>query len=282
MLQELVSASLDDFHPTAIQELADHWLAVFPTPRERDDAAVRLPAVLASRVLVQRVDVPDEDWARRSQEDLRPVRVGRVIVAPPWAAGTAVGTTDGAPPASRREVLHDAREQLLEVLIRPSMGFGTGHHASTRLCLSLLQQIGVAGRTVLDAGTGSGVLALAARALGARSVIAVDDDPDAIESARENLGLNGAAGIDLEVADLRTLACPPADIVTANLTGGLLVRCAVRLTGALVPGGSLILGGVTAEEERDVLSAFVPPLEPVSRAAEDGWVGLLLERKAGG
>jgi ribosomal protein L11 methyltransferase len=164
------------------------------------------------------------------------------------------------------------------VVIQPSMGFGTGHHATTRLCTALLQQLDLSGRTALDVGTGSGVLALAALALGARSVLAVDDDADAIESARENLALNGGpAGLELRVADFRGLPANTFDVVVANLTGGLLARSAEVLAGAVAPGGSLIISGVTLEEEAEVLRALVPWMAVVERLTEDEWVAARLQ-----
>ena len=261
---ELVAAALDDLRPTAIQELPEEWRVFFATSVDRDQAAAAVPAALRACVEVERVDVPDEDWARRSQQDLTAVRVGRVTLAPPWLAPSTPTDRGGGG---------------ILVIIQPSMGFGTGHHASTRLCTALLQRLDLSGARVLDAGTGSGVLALVARALGAGSVVAVDDDPDAIEAARENLELNGVeAGIDLRVSDFRSLAGAPADVVTANLTGGLLIRGASLLAAAVAPGGSLILSGVTREEEADVLAAFAPELTLVERISEDEWIGAWLTR----
>src|SRR5262249_58526932 len=130
------------------------------TPAERDRAAEGLRTDFAELEFTP-IDVPDEDWAARSQAALRAVRVGTIVVAPPWDVPDHV--TDGN----------------VVIIIRPSMGFGTGHHATTRLCLQALQQCDLRGRSVMDVGTGSGVLAIASSLLGANPVIGVDDDEDA-------------------------------------------------------------------------------------------------------
>jgi ribosomal protein L11 methyltransferase len=261
--QDLLAAALDDLQPTAIQEQDDRWRVFFASPGDRDRAARALAEGVPWISVAGAVDVDDEDWARRSQEALGPVRVGRVVLTPPWSAGRSAG--DG----------------LIEVVILPSMGFGTGHHASTRLCTALLQQLDLSGRSVLDVGTGSGVLALVALRLGAASVVGVDDDADAVTAAADNLGLNEAADrITLRCADFRRLSSLSADVVTANLTGTLLVRSAGLLASAVRPAGSLIVSGVTAEEEREVVAKLGSGLNLAARLAEDGWVGLRFERRS--
>ena len=157
------------------------------------------------------------------------------------------------------------------------MGFGTGHHATTRLCLAALQQIELQGRTVIDVGTGSGVLAIAARRLGASAVLGIDDDADAIAAAEDNLALNHESRIALEVADLRASAIGQFDVVVANLTGGLLMATAPRLQSFALPGGRLVLSGFLEEEERDVLAAF-PDCLSESRAQDDEWRCAVLRR----
>jgi ribosomal protein L11 methyltransferase len=255
--QDILAAALDDFHPTAIQEQDDLWRVFFGSPEDRD-RAMRALAGGQSWLALSPVDVDDEDWARRSQEALRPVKVGRVVITPPWLAGSLAGASD------------------IEIVILPSMGFGTGHHASTRLCAALLQELDLPGRSLLDVGTGSGVLALVALKLGVAHVEAVDDDGDAVAAAAENFELNGATGrIRLRQADFRDVPSLSADVVTANLTGALLVRSARLLAAAVRPGGSLIVSGVTVEEDGMVVEAFRPHLRLASRLAEDGWVGLL-------
>jgi ribosomal protein L11 methyltransferase len=262
-LHEQLSAALDDLGPTAIQESEEHWLVFFANREGRDRAAAALHSALAGELDVSPLDVEDEDWAKRSQQDLTAVRIENVTITPPWLALRDTGSHPEAPPFT--------------IVIQPSMGFGTGHHATTRLCTRLLQHLDLAGRTVLDVGTGSGVLALVAHALGAGAVVAVDDDADAVESARENLELNGVKdGIDLRVADFRGLAAPRSDVVVANLTGGLLVRSAEILAGAVAPGGSLIISGVTLEEEAAVVAAFAPWMTVVERMAEQEWMGAVL------
>lgn len=256
-----LAAALDDLRPTAIEERDGAWRVFFTTAADRDAAGVALAAG-ADRFESAPLDVPDEDWARRSQEALGAVRVGRVVVAPPWRAA-------GAAP--------DAADLL--VIILPSMGFGTGHHQTTRLCLALLQQRNAAGLRVLDVGTGSGVLALAAWRLGAGSILAVDDDADAVAAAGDNLELNGAPGaITLRHGDFRLMPGLAADLVLANLTGALLMRQAETLAAAVAPGGSLVASGLTLAEEEAVAAALGRWLTPVSRLVEGEWVGLRFDR----
>ena len=264
---DLLLAAIDDTAPLGVEDVARGVRVVFRDARARDRAA----AILATAVpdaTCSPVDVPDEDWAARSQAALPAVEVGAVRVSPPWAALGA----DAARAAG-----------LIEIVVNPSMGFGTGHHASTRLCLRLLQRLDLAGRRVLDAGTGSGVLALAARRLGAARVAGIDRDPDALDSARENAGLNAAGeAVRFEhgdLADLERRAAdePGYDVVLANLTGAVLARLARTLARLAAPGGTLILGGVLDEEESAVRGAYEAAGWHVhDRLTEAEWVGLLV------
>jgi ribosomal protein L11 methyltransferase len=151
------------------------------------------------------------------------------------------------------------------------MGFGTGHHATTRLCLLALQREDLTGCTVLDIGTGSGILAIAAARLGAARAVGIDNDPDAIHAARENLALNPeATGVTFEVAELREVRLDTTNLVLANLTGALLAREAPRILGVTRRGGRIIASGLLAEERDQVLAAFTPAIL-VADDREDEW-----------
>jgi ribosomal protein L11 methyltransferase len=262
---ERLLAEIDDDAPVAIEERDGGLRIFFQTAIERGRAATRLIAVDAMAECTP-CEVSDEDWAARSQSQIAAVRVGAIVVAPPWDV-----------PADRRGV----------IVINPGMGFGTGHHQSTRLCLSLLQGRSVAGLKVLDVGTGSGVLALGAWHLGARSVLAIDVDEDALLCARENVERN-AAGAVVSLAAVEVGARPsplvdgPFDIVLANLTGGLLTRHARQLAAWLARGGTLIVSGLTADEAADVAAAFAQAgLASAARAGEGEWVGLAFTSPSG-
>lgn len=267
-----LDALLDDFHPFAIQERDARQRAgavarrVYFFSRDDRDGARRaiVHALAPDGAVAHVVDVPDDGWAERTQARLRAVRVGRLVVAPPW---------DLPPDAT---VLH--RDVIV---IQPSMGFGTGHHASTRLCLRALQAGGVvrAGTTALDLGTGSGILAISTVRLGAREVLAVDRDEDALANAGDNLARNDVASVvHLRHADVRSIDVPARELVTANLTGSFLARHAALLSRYVQPGGHLVAGGLTIVEEADVRTAFAPALAPTARDVEDGWVTLTLRR----
>jgi ribosomal protein L11 methyltransferase len=256
----LVLAAVDDCSPTAVDERADDDLTVFfSTASARDAAAAAVGAALPAAIVTSR-DVDDEDWARRSQENLTPITVGRITVTPPWS-----------PPAGARS----SSPSELTIVITPSMGFGTGHHATTRLCLTALQRLAVDGKSVLDVGTGSGVLAIAAALLGAREVLGIDIDADAIASARENLEANPAAAlrVRLETVDVRSARFPAADIVLANLTGAALIQSAPLLRSCVAEGGSLIVSGLQTHERQAVIDAFVGAVSNWSGEDSD-WVGL--------
>ena len=253
-VSELLPAALVDYDASAVDERsADDWRVFFTSPSERDRAAAALRVEFPDAT-IESVDVPDEDWAARSQASLRAVRVGNIVVAPPW----------------------DVPAGPVVIIIQPSMGFGTGHHATTRLCIDALQRLNIAGRTVLDVGTGSGVLAIAASLLGASRSVGIDDDADAITAARENLELNPQAEATLLVADLRATDVGSADVVTANLTGGLLISAARALQDLVARGGSLVLSGLMAVEETDVLAAF-PTWTLEHRSEEDEWLCIVLK-----
>ncbi|HEX6165011.1 MAG TPA: 50S ribosomal protein L11 methyltransferase [Vicinamibacterales bacterium] len=279
---DIVSAVLTDFSPVAIHDLAErplppgglwdptyppipdppptplHWNVCFNDAGERDRAAEAIREAVPA-MSIEPVDLPDEDWAARSQQSLTAVHAGAFIVAPPW------------------DIPADPGDATV-IVIEPSMGFGTGHHATTRMCLRLLSEIDVADATVIDLGTGSGVLAMAAALRGARRVDAIDIDQDAIDSAESSARLNTLPDtIAFHVSDFRQSPPPAADLVLANLTGGMLTSSAASIAALVRPHGQVILSGFDHTEVDRVLAAFASFTER-QRLSEDSWIALHMQR----
>ena len=216
-LADLVQVALLDRALTAIDEGTQGstiWRVYFASAAERDRAEGALGPAFATRgVAFAPIDVEDEGWAAKSQASLTAVRVGRIVVTPPWDPAASLVDSDG----------------VITIVILPSMGFGTAHHATTRLCLQALQALDLRGHSVLDVGTGSGVLALAAKRLGAAQVLGIDDDADAITAARDSLALNPGVDVTLGVVDLRQSHLRTADVVSARTPrmAGVPRRCHV-------------------------------------------------------
>jgi ribosomal protein L11 methyltransferase len=263
-VDDLLLAALDDFAPTAIEE-REPGVRVFFATREQRDAAL---AVLAGpRTVAVALEISDEDWAVRSQRSLTPIVVGRIRIVP-----HSRFLTSPALPLSAGSL------DPLEIVIEPSMGFGTGHHATTRLCLAAIQSLDLRQMRVLDVGTGSGILAIAAARLGSLQVHGIDCDADAIQSANDNLALNpGARHATFAVADLTGVTLPTAELVMANLTGADLARAADLLLSAATSGGTLILSGILASEESEVRAAF-SSAAPGQRQQEQEWICLTLKK----
>ncbi len=275
-LQELVLAELDDYQPSAIQDADDTspLRAFFATTEARDAAAHALATAFGSHLFVEAIDVEDEDWAARSQAELRAITIGRIVVAPPWDAvlGSDPRTVRGPDVGSARKGYSGpVRGSDPIVVIQPSMGFGTGHHATTRLMLKALQELPLEGRTVFDIGCGSGVLTIAAAKLGAQSALGIDIDPDALDNARENSVLNDTgARVRFTEGDFREMSLQ-ADVVMANLTGALLQHSAAKLVECVARGGQLIVSGFMDVERAQVVSALENWLTLDGEAQEDEW-----------
>lgn len=177
--------------------------------------------------------VHDEDWAESWKRHYRPLPVGRrLLIKPAWVT---VAPTD-------RHVIE----------LDPGMAFGTGYHPTTALCLEALEELVRPGDTVVDVGTGSGILAIAAALLGAGAVIAVDIDPQAVHAARENCRRNGVhdkvwVAEGSAAAARALLAQQQADVVVANILADVIAGMVPELHGLLRPGGQLVASGIIAD-----------------------------------
>ena len=225
---------------------------------------------LLSRVVGRDVHVallPDADWIRLSQEGLPPVRAGRFFV---YGAHDAGAVPDG----------------VIPIRIEAGMAFGTGHHETTTLCLSLLSDLARrrSFARVLDLGCGTGLLAIAAAKLWRKRVRASDIDPVAVAVARENALANTVAplvqAIVADGLDSPALSAgAPYDLILANILAGPLTRLAPALSRALAPGGMLILSGLLAWQEQLVLSFYRAQGLVLRARQRDGvWSALLLEK----
>lgn len=194
-------------------------------------------------------ELPDEDYQGRYFLGLEPVSVGPLVVAP-----------------THREAVLQAGQKPL--WIDPGMAFGTGHHETTRLALQSLGDIALAGKSVLDVGSGSGILGIAADLLGAGAALGVDNDPETVPIARENARLNRSRA-RFEARGISS--SDRADLVVANLHAELHVELAPAYALALPPGGTLLVTGILAERSDIVPPAFAPWFEPVRWRDEGEW-----------
>jgi len=174
----------------------------------------------------------------------------------------------------------DVPSDRLVVRINMGLAFGTGEHATTALCLEWLERHIASGMTILDYGCGSGILALAALALGARFAYAVDNDPQALTATRANAALNGAAD-RLLVDAPEKLPAVAVDVLAANILAGPLIELAPKLAERVVPGGTMVLSGILEAQAPRVAAAYAPYLDNIEQASRDGWVRLAGTRKTG-
>jgi ribosomal protein L11 methyltransferase len=160
-----------------------------------------------------------------------------------------------------RAGFHQAMEGVIhEIVITPKMSFGTGHHATTYLVMKAMKDLDFKGKTVLDFGSGTGILAILAEKLGAQSVLAIDNDDWCIENSLENLAINQTKIIRVEKADSAALL-DQFDLILANINKHIILANMEHLGKALSTGGTILLSGLLVEDEPDILAA----------CAKNGW-----------
>jgi ribosomal protein L11 methyltransferase len=206
-----------------------------------------------------------EDWAEAWRATFPLQRIGRsIVIRPSW----------------RR---HRARRGDVVLALDPGTAFGTGLHPTTRLCLRQLEGWSdaglVGGARVLDVGSGSGILSVAAARLGAREVVAVDTDPIAAEATTANARRNRVTRIVSAHHGTLPTGAPPFDLVLANLVASMLVELAAALAAEVRPGGRLVAGGIFMDREVEVRRALnAAGLHVLARHAEDDWVAIEAEQ----
>lgn len=225
-----------------------------------DDASAAAAALGLSGEVAE---IPDRDWSEAWKEGLAPFRVGRVFVRFSW-------TPSPSPPGT------------VEVVLDPGMAFGTGTHPTTALCLAGLDALLAAapGAAVLDVGTGSGLLAIAAKKLGAGRVAGTENDPVALRVAGENAARNGVP-LELGLLDPSEVA-GRFHVVVANILANTLVALAPGIAARLAPGGTLLLSGILAGQEDEVRAAYLAQglaRDPARERAEGEWRLLALRSR---
>lgn len=210
-------------------------------------------------------DMSEENWAEQWKKYYKPVRVGkRLVVLPPWEH-------------------YDFKEDDVAVVMDPGMAFGTGTHETTRLCLSMLEKHLKKGEKVLDVGTGSGILAIAALKLGASFVYAYDIDPVAVRVAKDNLRANkvedrAVCGQSDLLANVDRLAAP-FSFVTANIVADILIRMAPDIGRYMTKGARFVASGIIEARKPDVITAMeAGGLNLIDSGDENGWTVLIFQK----
>lgn len=183
-------------------------------------------------------EVDDLDWIKVWKDNYKPIHVGRVTIVPDW-------------------IDYNSCNDEAIVRIDPGTAFGTGEHESTRMCLQLLQKCNATGKRVLDVGTGSGILGIAACKLGASKTNAYDIDDIAVEACNENIQLNGVQNImTVENANLLDKTSGKFDIVLANITADPLIELSKTLKEYMTSGGAIIISGIILKRAKEVEYAY--------------------------
>ena len=253
---ELMDQSVIDAMPEDVQVKAwfdeDSLRKIVGSLREQV-ALLKGPGMGTLEITMQ--GVKEEDWAENWKQYYKPFRIGEhMVVKPTWEPW-------------------DTQAGDLIIEIDPGMAFGTGTHETTSMCVSLIEKY-YQGGSLLDVGTGSGILAIAAARLGAENIVAVDIDPDAVRVAKENVAHNGLeSAIEVRKGDLLQGLSQQFDFAVANILAPVICMLAAPLKAHLTPGGRFVCSGIIAEAEADVNAALLEASYIIDEICHKGdWV----------
>lgn len=213
------------------------------------------PGLDMRRLKIEHIE--DREWERAWMDDFQPMRFGERL----WIVPSSHDIPDEA-----------VGSESVVMRLDPGLAFGTGTHATTALCLRWLDEQNLAGTRVLDFGCGSGVLAIAAARLGAADVIAVDNDPQALDATHANAQANGVAECIRPVDACAWTPEGDCDVVVANILANTLIDLAPKQAAALKPGGAIALSGILPEQADEVAAAYAASGIELHRHEHDGWM----------
>lgn len=208
-------------------------------------------------------ELPHRDWNEEWRKYFHPIEpASQVWIRPPW---------EKLPPGAKG----------IEIIIDPQMAFGTGHHETTALMIRLMKEISFHRATVLDVGTGSGILAILSSKLGAESVLAIDNDSDAIGNTKRNMKLNRVNNMDIKCIPLESMSKSQFQIILANINYEVLSSSASRIKEMLVQKGKLTISGILKEEAPGIESLYKHEgLRLLKQKNLNEWTAMILEKSS--
>tara|TARA_Y100001937_G_scaffold65325_1_gene89350 strand:- start:295 stop:1173 length:879 start_codon:yes stop_codon:yes gene_type:complete len=238
-----------------------HLLALFEADTDSEALLQHLRLLWQAELPAHELEqIEDQDWERSWMDNFHPMRFGqRLWIVPSW---------------------HAAPEpDAVNLLLDPGLAFGTGTHPTTSLCLQWLDAQQLQGKTLIDFGCGSGILAIAGLLLGAEHAVGTDIDIQALEASRDNAQRNQIVDELFDLYLPENMPAEPADVLVANILAGPLVSLAPQLASLVKPGGLLALSGILAEQTEEILQAYQGDFELDPVAEQDGWIRVSGKRR---
>ncbi len=259
---ELLIAELFDMDFEGFEEDENLLKCSIPSNRFDDTKREEIEQILmgfgAGAIIISEDLISPQNWNQTWEQSIKPQTIGKFYVRPTWAP-------------------KNQNNNIIELLIDPKMAFGTGYHATTRLILEWIPEIISKGDIILDAGTGTGILGIAAIKVGATSAFGFDIDEWSKDNAEENMELNGIDNFDVELGSIEVIPKDAEyDVILANINRNALIYLIPQLLIFLKKGGKLLLSGLLKEDEETILSLdCVKSLEYQETRQQQEWIAIL-------